>query len=130
VFEDLDNVSRPQGSGFDIGAYEFSGTTGVEENILTENFILFQNYPNPFNPTTKIKYTIPANVILNGAKNLNVSIKVYDVLGNEVAALVNEEKQPGTYGINFDGSNLSSGIYFYTLTAGGYKSTKKLTLIK
>jgi parallel beta-helix repeat protein len=130
VFEDLDNISRPQGSGFDIGAYEFSGTTGVEENILTENFILFQNYPNPFNPTTKIKYTIAADVILSGAKNLNVSLRVYDVLGNEVAALVNEEKLPGAYEINFDGSNLSCGIYFYTLTAGGYKSTKKLILIK
>ena len=59
VFEDLDNVSRPQGSGFDIGAYEYTGTTEVVEEHIPQSFELFQNYPNPFNPTTTIKYQIP-----------------------------------------------------------------------
>jgi hypothetical protein len=60
----------------------------------------------------------------------NLLLEIYDVLGNKIVTLVNEEKQPGTYKINFDGSNLSSGIYFYTLTAGDFKSTKKLMLLK
>jgi photosystem II stability/assembly factor-like uncharacterized protein len=105
--------------------------TGVEDDknrII--NFTLFQNYPNPFNPTTKIKFTIPSNVILSEAKNLFVSLKVYDVLGREVATLVNEEKQPGVYEVEFDASQLSSGIYFYTLEAGEFRDTKKLIFLK
>jgi hypothetical protein len=70
-------------------------------------FALFQNYPNPFNPLTKIKYSIP--------QSSNVVIKVYDILGNEVETLVNEEKQTGTYEITWYTKTLSSGIYFYRL---------------
>ncbi|MEP0862683.1 MAG: T9SS type A sorting domain-containing protein, partial [Ignavibacterium sp.] len=91
---------------------------------IINNFILEQNYPNPFNPSTKIKYVIP-----NGVRNL-VTLKVYDVLGNEVATLVNEEKPAGIYEVEFNASKLSSGIYFYKLQAGSFVETKKMILLK
>ncbi len=105
------------------------------ENESTEQpntFTLYQNYPNPFNPTTNIKYTIPSNV---KGQMSNVSLKVYDVLGNEIATLVNEEKQPGVYEVEFnnhsdEGQNLSSGIYFYQLKAGNFSETKKMIKLK
>ena len=85
-------------------------------------FKVFQNYPNPFNPTTKIKYEIP--------KTSFVIIKVYNVLGKQVAALVNEEKSAGNYEINFDASELASGIYFYCINAGSFTDTKKMILLR
>ena len=99
----------------------------VDVGIPPSVFSLSQNYPNPFNPNTRIKFTIPSNV---KRQTLNVTLKVYDVLGNEVATLIDEEKQPGVYEIEFDGSNLSSGIYLYRLTAGEFNDEKKLVLIK
>ena len=86
------------------------------------SFKLKQNYPNPFNPSTKIEFQI--------AKSEFVTLKVYDVLGNEVATLVNEEKQTGNYEVNFDATKFSSGIYFYKIQAGSFTDTKKLALIK
>jgi hypothetical protein len=85
-------------------------------------YLLSQNYPNPFNPTTKIIYAIPQLSF--------VTLKVYDVLGKEVAALVNQEKPTGSYEVNFNGSELTSGIYFYRLQAGDYLETKKMILLK
>ena len=91
------------------------------ENIpLTYN--LAQNYPNPFNPITKIRYQIPEPAF--------VSIKIYDVLGNEIADLVNEEKNAGGFEIDFDGSELTSGIFYYRITAGNFNQTKKMILLK
>jgi len=92
-----------------------------------DKFILSQNYPNPFNPRTTIKYSIP--------KQSYVTLKVYDILGREVAALVNEEKPAGIYTVRFgvgqDSSpDISSGIYFYQIKAGDYVSTKKMILLK
>jgi len=109
----------------------FLETTDVkDDNKYPAEFVLHQNYPNPFNPATKIRYTIPnSNVILSGTKNI-ITLKIYDVLGNEVAALVNEEQQAGVYEVVFDGSGLSSGVYFYKLTAGSFSDTKKLILLK
>ena len=93
-----------------------------EEEYIPEKFILQQNYPNPFNPSTKIKYQIP---------EINfVTLKVYDVLGNEIVTLVNEEKPIGSYEVGFDATSLSSGIYFYKLQAGDFISTKKMILMK
>ena len=89
---------------------------------IPENISLYQNYPNPFNPITTINYSIPAS--------LYVTLKVYDLLGREVAKLVHEEKPRGVYKVNFDGSKLSSGIYFYRLQAGSFSETKKILLIK
>ena len=89
--------------------------------IPTE-FALEQNYPNPFNPTTKIQLTIP--------NRRWTTVNVYDILGRKVVTLLNEVKDPGTYTIEFDGSNLSSGVYFYRLEAGDFKQTKRLLLLK
>jgi parallel beta-helix repeat protein len=130
VFEDLDNIPRPQGSGFDIGCYEYNTLTSVEEEISPSGFMLYQNYPNPFNPSTTIRYSIPF-VIASAAKQSQlVTLKVYDVLGNEIATLVHEEKSAGEHSIVFDASSLSSGIYFYQLKAGSLITTKPMVLIK
>jgi hypothetical protein len=99
-----------------------SSSKEAKDNPIEKTFQLCQNFPNPFNPTTTISYSIP--------ELSNVTIKVYDVLGGEVAALVNEEKPEGNYEIDFTGHNLSSGIYFYTLRAGSYIESKKMILIK
>jgi hypothetical protein len=110
------------------GSFEYSNI--VEVNLtLPIAFSLDQNYPNPFNPSTKIKYTIP-NVTLSGVEGSRVILKVYDVLGDEVATLVNEEKPAGNYEISFDASKLSSGVYFYQIQAGNFVETKKMILIR
>jgi len=85
-------------------------------------FALEQNYPNPFNPTTNIQYSVPARTM--------VSLKIYNVIGQEVATLVNQEKEAGSYAVSFDASKLSSGVYFYRLQAGGNIDSKKLVLVK
>jgi hypothetical protein len=98
------------------------------ENIIGLNnssdskYSLENNFPNPFNPTTRISYSIPANSL--------VTLKVYDMTGREVATLVNEEKSEGSYSIDFNASNLSSGVYFYKLTAGNFTDTKRMLLVK
>ena len=112
---------------------------GVEDQMdyKPNSFSLAQNYPNPFNPTTKIRYQIP-NVISTERRNLLVSIKVFDVLGKEVATLVNEEKSPGNYEVEFNASSLVSGIYFYQLKAvdpesssgQSFVDTRKMILLK
>ncbi len=110
------------------GSYEYSNIIEVEVN-LPDKFILEQNYPNPFNPTAKIKYQIPY-VISTEGRNLLVSLKVYDILGNEAVTLVNEEKPAGSYEVEFDGTRLPSGVYFYQLKVNGFVETKKMILMK
>lgn len=89
---------------------------------VPENFELWQNYPNPFNPVTHLEF---------GISNLGfVSLKVFDILGKEVKTLVNEIKPAGIYKVQFDGSNLPSGVYFYKIEAGDFLSIKKMMLIK
>ena len=99
-------------------------TTNHNETEIPTHFSLEQNYPNPFNPETTIRYTIP--------KSSQVTLKVYDVLGREIATLVDEVKQPGIYNSTFSTlrSSLTSGVYFYRLQAGGFVQTKKMLLIK
>jgi hypothetical protein len=92
------------------------------ENLQPENFILYQNYPNPFNPATNIRFRI--------ADFGFVSLKVYDVLGDEVATLVNEVKDAGEYEVEFSANWLTSGIYFYKLNVGSFSETKKMLLMK
>ena len=125
----------------DDGNYLFLNTSDPifvnSETTIPNGFVLYQNYPNPFNPTTKIKFEIPGQARND---NMLVTLKVYDVLGNEVATLVNEEKQAGVYEVEFSakggsasGGNaysLSSGIYLYKLQAGNFVETKKMILIK
>jgi hypothetical protein len=86
------------------------------------NYSVSQNYPNPFNPTTKINFALPKSGL--------VTLKVYDITGKEVATLVNEVKNVGTYSVDFDGANLSSGMYFYKISVNGFSEVKKMSLIK
>jgi hypothetical protein len=103
--------------------------TDVQDAVspVLSNFQLMQNYPNPFNPTTRIKFTVPQEV---RGKKQDVALIVYDVLGNEIATLVNEELLSGEYETEFDASKFSSGIYIYQLRAGKSIQTKKMVLIK
>ena len=92
------------------------------ENSFPSDFVLEQNYPNPFNPATNIRFSLPeAN---------QVTLRVYDLLGQEVATLVNQFMNAGTFEVSFDASNLPTGIYTYSLTAGNFNSVKKMMLIK
>jgi hypothetical protein len=93
-----------------------------EDDIIANNFNLEQNYPNPFNPSTTINYSL--------AERSAVTLKVYDVLGNEVANLVNTTQEAGQHSVNFDASSLSSGLYIYTLNTGNFASSKKMMLLK
>jgi PKD repeat protein len=100
-----------------------SPVTSVEdENQLPSEFSLAQNYPNPFNPTTIIKYSIASETV--------VTLKVYNILGTEIATIVNEKKTPGFYELNFGGEKLPSGVYVYRIEAGNFTSSKKMLLIK
>ncbi len=96
------------------------------DNVI-HSFNLAQNYPNPFNPATRIKYSVPK--IINNQSSI-INLKVYDVLGNEIATLVNEDKPAGDYEVDFNASKFSSGVYFYKLTAGGITMTKKMVLLR
>jgi hypothetical protein len=93
-----------------------------DHNSIPNDFILEQNYPNPFNPSTNIKFALPAGT--------DVKLKIYNTLGEEVADLVNEYLEAGTYTYRFDASNITSGIYIYTLQAGGKQISNKMTLVK
>ena len=108
------------------GSFSYSQIVEVDISSATE-FMLYQNYPNPFNPSTKIKYEIPS---VGTQHAVSVQLKIYDVLGSEVATLVNEEKSAGSYEVEFDGSSLPSGIYFYQLKVGSFSSIKKMVLLK
>jgi hypothetical protein len=99
-------------------------TTSVEQFSYErpEGFQLFQNYPNPFNPSTRIKFEVPSSKV--------VTLNVYDVLGREVATLVNEELNAGSYETTFDAKKLASGVYFCRLKAGGFVQTRKMLLVR
>ena len=127
----LNTTANKDGAAFGIFAALANGTvvqfgtlTGVENssNSIPTSFNLKQNFPNPFNPTTKIVYSIP--------KSSDVSLKVFNVLGQEVATLVNQQQNAGFYSVNFDAGSLASGIYIYRIQAGSFVSTKKMTLLK
>ena len=100
--------------------------TGVwsDKYVIPVEYKLNQNYPNPFNPSTIIRYTVKTSSL--------VTLKVYNLLGKEVAVLLNEDKQPGEYEVDFSAGkfNLASGVYFYRLTAGSFTSVKKMVLLK
>ncbi|MEO8399309.1 MAG: alpha-amylase family glycosyl hydrolase [Ignavibacteriaceae bacterium] len=102
-----------------------------EVETVPSTFSLEQNYPNPFNPSTKIRYSVPNVVDAKFASATIVQLKIYDILGNEVAKLVNKEQPPGNYEVEFSAAhNLSSGVYFYRLQAGSFLSSKKMLLLK
>jgi hypothetical protein len=124
-----DNVEYKGGESFyyrlkqvDLdGRVQYSDIIEVEFNV-PKDFVLHQNYPNPFNPSTTIKYAVPRTSLVN--------IKVYDMTGQEVASLVNEMKETGTYEVNFDAHNLASGVYIYRMIADNFTSVRKLNLLK
>ena len=132
VSSDITGLSRPQGDGIDIGAYEYSPETGIYKEETVNTFQLYQNYPNPFNPSTKIRYNIP--------KTSFVSLKIYNMLGKEIETLVDEEQPPGLHEVTFSLENLTkrfhfktgyaSGIYICRLLAGDYSAAKKIVLLK
>lgn len=112
----------PGGSGM-AGVVIVQNPVSVDdEKLIADKFELLQNYPNPFNPTTSIQYAI--------SNRQFVSLKIYEVLGNEIATLVNEEQDRGVYTVNFDASNLASGLYLYRIQAGSFTETKKMIIIK
>lgn len=111
------------GSYAEIDDLSFSILTDVnDESAGVNDFSLEQNFPNPFNPSTRINYQI--------AKDNFVTLKVYDIIGNELAALVNNQQPAGKYSVDFNSANLPSGVYLYRLQAGNYIQTRKMTLIK
>lgn len=114
------------GDAPDIGACEVGTPTVAidkdDDEVVVSGYKLEQNYPNPFNPTTTINYTVPTSEL--------VTLKVFNLVGQEVKTLVNAKVAMGSYSVNFDASNLSSGMYFYTLKAGNYVKTQKMMLLK
>ncbi|MFZ1291885.1 MAG: alpha-amylase family glycosyl hydrolase [Melioribacteraceae bacterium] len=119
VFIDLNSF---EAKVFYLGEEPVSVESNQTNDFLIDEFKLFQNYPNPFNPTTKISFQLPKPSI--------VTLKIYDVLGREIETLLNKEMKKGKFDINFNASNLSSGVYFYRLQFGNLIETKKLLLIK
>jgi hypothetical protein len=105
-----------------ISVKEIVTSVSEETEFIVNNYFLNSNYPNPFNPTTSIEFRIVEFGF--------VSLKVYDVLGKEVATLINEEIAAGRYNVVFDASNLPSGIYFYRLSVNNFSMTRKMVLIK
>jgi parallel beta-helix repeat protein len=120
---DVDGEARLNGLP-DIGADEYWSTSAVHEQQTANdrNFSLSQNYPNPFNPTTTISYSL--------AEQGRVTLKIFDILGNEIRTLVNEEKPAGRYEVKFNASDVPSGVYFYRLQAGSFSVVKKLAVVK
>ena len=111
------------------GSFKFSNTLEVSINNPI-SFSLEQNYPNPFNPTTKIRYSVPSSETQSSASSQHVLLKVYDIPGNEISTLVNEKKEPGHYQIEFNGMNLTSGIYFYKLQIEENSIVRKMVLLR
>ena len=104
------------------GSFEYSNEISVAAGQGPEDFFISQNYPNPFNPVTSIDYQVPVSS--------HVSLIVVDVLGNQVASLVNEVKNAGNYTVQFDASGMASGVYYYKFTADNYSAVRKLVVLK
>lgn len=127
-FDDQGNLYSQSYYGWTVEKWQYQGTlptiTSVEEvsNEMPSQYFLSQNYPNPFNPSTAIEFSL--------TRAHHVTLRIYDVLGREVAALADGDYPPGKYRVMFDATHLASGVYLYTLTAGEYISTKKMTLVK
>ena len=123
VWAFLNGDSLKSAQTFNI-TFKRNNPTGINQvgTEIPASFALSQNFPNPFNPSTTIKFSVPKNGFVN--------LKVYDLAGKEVSNLINENLIAGNYEASFDGSNLTSGVYFYRLQANGFTETKRMTLIK
>ncbi len=117
-------ISFDSAYDFDFATIKYSQMVNIKKisSAIPDKFFLSQNYPNPFNPKTIINYQL--------LRFSEVSLKVYDILGNELETLVKEKQNAGIYQVEFDGSNYPSGVYFYKLTSGNFTDTKKMLLIK
>jgi len=117
-------ISFPAPGVWPVAQTNIDIATGIElfDSEIPSDYSLNQNYPNPFNPSTTISYSLPFS--------RNVTLKIYDILGNEIVTIVNEMQNAGNYAVDFDASNLSSGLYIYKLSAGNFQQTKKLMLLK
>jgi hypothetical protein len=104
------------------GGNNYVSVNDEAHSAMPYSYSLYQNYPNPFNPSTLISYQLPASSL--------VVLKVFDVLGREIETLVNERQNAGNHSVQFNASNLPSGVYLYRLEAGKYRDTKKLLLLK
>jgi len=119
----LESNQGPFASIWEVEMYGTDKATSIETiTEVPKTFELTQNYPNPFNPSTKIRYSVP--------QISNVTIKVFDILGNEIETLVNQENPAGTYEITWNAENLPSGVYFYQLRAGNFIEMKKMILLR
>ena len=95
--------------------------------MISSEFKLYQNYPNPFNPFTKIRFDVPKN---NGHKSMNIRLYIFDIKGREIAMLINQELEPGSYKIDLDASKYPSGSYYYKIVTDEFTDTKKMALVK
>lgn len=117
------NSDNTQLAGFWYTTFELvTSVEQIENDLLPTEFRLEQNYPNPFNPSTTIQFSVP--------QASNVTIRIYDILGREVAMLIDEEYQPGQYKVIFEAGQLASGLYVYRILAGDFNESKKLMLLK
>lgn len=117
-----DIEGNPRDNFPDIGAFEYNGILGAENELQTLGYKLEQNYPNPFNPSTTISFIVPVSSF--------ITLKVFDILGNEVRSLINEEMPIGNYKVEFNSTNLPSGVYFYRLQTENFIKTRKMILMK
>lgn len=124
VIDETPDGDVNQGSTFFVDDLSFGGTTsvGLNSDIIPNQFKLEQNYPNPFNPTTQINFSLP--------EHSNVELSIYNMLGEKVATLLNENLQAGNYSTNWNAENISSGNYIYRISSGNYVESKMMTLLK
>jgi len=117
------NANNTSNAGFWYQTAELvTSVEQIETELLPNEFRLEQNYPNPFNPSTTIQFAVP--------QTSNVTIRIYDILGREVATLIDEKYQPGQYKVIFEAGQLASGLYVYRIQAGDFRETKKLMLLR
>lgn len=124
--EDFDGNPRPVGGGYDMGAYEYRDQTRVLQdtgkNRIPEKFRLSQNYPNPFNPETTIRFHVK--------ESCRVMLRVYDLLGREVASLIDNHYPPGIYQLEFNSNGLASGIYIYKIRMGDFQAERRMVVLE
>jgi len=131
----IGGVITRTGNGADFSSMKYLDgvlvTIGTTSENIPSEYALYQNYPNPFNPSTTIKFDLPSNFPPSkGDRGMFVRLAIYDLLGREVAVIVNESLFPGSYEVTFSAPQLSSGVYFYQLTSGTFRDIKRMTMIK